>query len=69
MAQPLKVSLPPGIDLWDACSIRVTAIDPTTGATAAGVQVQNVTLQVTGTTVSLEQTQTGQWRLVPGPGA
>jgi hypothetical protein len=46
MAQPLIVSLPPGLDLGGGCQIRVTALDPTTGNVVSGVKVSNVTLQV-----------------------
>jgi len=46
MAQPLSVSLPPGLDLGGGCQIRVTALDPTTGDTVTGVKVSNVTLEV-----------------------
>ena len=69
MAQPLTVALPPTIDLWDGCIIRVTALDPTTGDTVSGVKVSNVTLHIDGTPVDLELVKPGQWRLVPGPGA
>jgi len=46
MAQPLIVSLPPGLDLGGGCQIRVTALDPATGDAVAGVKVSNVTLEV-----------------------
>lgn len=69
MAQPMTIALPPGVDLWDGCIIRVTALDPTTGNTVTGVNVSNVTLHVAGTIVNLVQVRPGQWRLVPGPGA
>lgn len=50
MAQPLTVPLPPNIDLWDSCVIRVTALNPTTGAVVPGVEVSDVNIEV-------EQTQ------------
>lgn len=46
MAQPLIVPLPPNLELWGGCTIRVTALDPTTGATVAGVRVSNIALEV-----------------------
>lgn len=69
MSQPLKVSLPPGVSLWDGCVVRVTAIDPVTGDTVSGVNVQNVTLQVIQTAGSEQDLTVGNWQLVPGPGA
>lgn len=45
MAKPLIVPLPPGLVLWGGCTIRVTAVDPDTGATIAGVRVSNVTIE------------------------
>lgn len=46
MAKPLIVSLPPDLELWGGCIIRVTALDPTTGNEVAGVKVSNVTIEV-----------------------
>lgn len=46
MAQPLTVAMPPSLNLWDGCIIRVTAIDATTGALVAGVTVQDVSIEV-----------------------
>jgi hypothetical protein len=45
MAQPLIVTLPPGLDLWPGCIIRVTAVDPTTGLTVSGVKVANISIE------------------------
>jgi hypothetical protein len=45
VAQPLIVTLPPGLDLWPGCIIRVTAVDPATGATVAGVRVSNISIE------------------------
>jgi hypothetical protein len=45
MSQPLIVPLPPGLVLWGGCTIRVTALDPTTGNEVAGVRVANVTIE------------------------
>jgi len=46
MAQPLTVALPPNLDLWGSCVIRVTALNPTDGSEVTGVQVSNITLEV-----------------------
>lgn len=64
MAQPLIVPLPPGLDLWGGCTIRVTALDPDTGATVAGVRVSNISLDVANTRGDLEF---GPFVLVTGP--
>jgi hypothetical protein len=45
VAQPLIVTLPPGLDLWPGCIIRVTAVDPATGATVTGVKVGNISIE------------------------
>ena len=67
MPEPLTVALPPGFDLDETYQIRVTALDPTTGATVAGVNVGDVTLMVdniVGGDLSF-----GPFFAVPGPGA
>jgi hypothetical protein len=67
MAAPYDISLPPDLNLWDSCTIRVTAIDATTGAVVSGVVVSDVTLecvQLAGGDLSV-----GSFMLVPGPGA
>ena len=46
MPEPLIVALPPGLDLWGGCILRVNAIDPATGNSVAGVNVSNITFQV-----------------------
>jgi hypothetical protein len=45
-AQPLIVSMPPGLDLAGGSVIRVTALDPATGNVVSGVQVYDVTMEV-----------------------
>jgi hypothetical protein len=65
MAQPLVVSLPPGLDLWGGCIIRVTAVDPTTGAGVAGVEVSNISFE--GTSDDPGQLAYGPFALVTGP--
>jgi hypothetical protein len=65
MAQPLIVTLPPGLDLWPGCVIRVTAVDPTTGATVSGVNVSHVSIE--GTTDTPGALEYGPFMLVTGP--
>lgn len=45
-SQPLVIALPPNLVLWDGCIVRVTAVNPTTGAGVAGVGVQQMNLEV-----------------------
>lgn len=69
MSQPLTVALPPDIDLWDSCIVRVTAVSPTSGAVVSGVNVQNVTLHIVQLAGGEAELVVGGWQLVPGPGA
>ncbi len=64
MSQPLIVPLPPGLELWGDCVIRVTALDPTTGSVVSGVQASNVTLEVDHLEGELAS---GPFMLVTGP--
>lgn len=65
MAQPLIVTLPPNLDLWPGCIIRVTAVDPSTGLTVAGVRASNISIEgVSDTEGALEY---GPFMLVTGP--
>jgi hypothetical protein len=65
MAQPLIVTLPPNLDLWGGCIIRVTAVDPSTGNTVAGVRVSNISIE--GTSDDPGQLAYGPFQLVTGP--
>ena len=47
MPQPLIAGLPPDCELPAGYIIRVTALDPTTGATVGGVALSDVSLFVT----------------------
>ena len=68
MAQPFDIALPPDILLSGGYTVRVTAIDPTTGNTVAGVNVSDVTLQVEDLGGSgAAALQTGPFMLVMGP--
>lgn len=62
--------MPPDLDLGPNWTIRLTAVDPTTGASVSGVTVGTATItaqQVGDTNVQLLAVQ--GWSLVPGPGA
>jgi hypothetical protein len=70
VAAPVLAPMPDGLNLGSGYTLRVTALDPTTGNLVAGV---NVGLEViTGT--SSDATgggafTTGPYMLVPGPNA
>jgi hypothetical protein len=67
VAKPLIVPLPPNLHLWGGCTVRVTAVDPDTGAGVAGVQVSNVTLEVDQTAGGPDDLAFGPFMLVHGP--
>lgn len=67
MAFVAQAPLPPGLSLSDGWTLRVTAVDPSTGNTVSGVVVNNVSLQareLTGSDLGLES---GPFKLVTGP--
>ncbi len=70
MAAPLIAPIPPIMDLPDGYVVTWAAIDPSTGADVAGVQVSGVSMFGTklGTDTSGSVT-IGPFMLVPGPGA
>jgi len=70
VAQPLNISMPFGLDVQAGYTLRVTAIDPTTGNLVGGVVVDTtvLTVDLAGDAVASDL-QTGDWFLVPGPGA
>lgn len=55
MAQSLVVGLPPGLVIGGGYKISVTALDPATGATVAGVKISDVTLEVDALNVIAEK--------------
>lgn len=65
MAQPLIVPLPPNLDLWPGCVIRVTAVSPTTGATVAGVKAAKISIE--GISETEGALAYGPFMLVTGP--
>lgn len=69
MAQPIDIDMPQDLDIGPTYTLRVTALNPSTGALVSGVTIGTVVITaslVQGTTDGLE---VGQWFLVPGPGA
>lgn len=65
----IDAGLPEHLDLGAGYTIRITALDPTTGNTITGVNINQSVVtaeQISGTPEELQQ---GQWFLVPGPGS
>lgn len=70
MAKPFSIALPPDHILTGDYKVRLTAIDPATGAVVSGVNVQNVTIQVEDLGDSGGAAlASGPFMFVPGPGA
>lgn len=46
MAQPLIANMPADLDLGGGWILRLTAVDPATGATITGVKVSNLVVTV-----------------------
>jgi hypothetical protein len=70
MAEALIAPMPPDLDLSQGCTIRLDAIDPTTGNSVGNVLVTGGSIWAaslaadTGTVLDF-----GPFMLVPGPGA
>lgn len=63
----INAGLPEGLDVGSGYTLRVTALDPTTGNPVSGVTVSNLIFtadQISGTPEGLE---VGPFMLVPGP--
>ena len=70
MSAPLELPLPAGLDLDESYIVRVTALDPITGAVVSGVNVGTVVLIVDNVAGgSLTSGTFGPFMLVPGPSA
>lgn len=65
---PQNVSLPPFFTLTNGYTVRVTALDPTSGAVVAGVIASNVSIAVDQSgPVPTEEQPKGPVFLIPGP--
>lgn len=53
MAKKIKTALPPDLHLGGAYVIEWDAVDPTTGASVAGVKISDTSLGVAGSESSL----------------
>ena len=70
MPIPAIASLPPGLQLSGAYVVRFTALDPTTGAPIAGVNITGAALQLNNLRGSAPAAlEAGPFMLVPGSGA
>jgi len=66
----LDVPMPAELDLADGWTLRVTALDPDTGAQVSGVQVSNLAIAVDlGAGTNPADLAVGPYLLVPGEGA
>jgi len=70
MARELNAGMPSDLDVGPTYSLRVTAIDATSGALVSGVTIGAVTFTATLVEGDTSGGQIyGDWFLVPGPGA
>ena len=70
MAEAYQTAMPPELDLPAGYTVRLTAINPTTGAVVNNVTVSHLlmlTLPIGGTVPT--DLAFGEWQLVPGAGA
>lgn len=60
--------MPPNLDLGSGYTVRVTALDPTTGATVAGVNITTTVLTADSASMNAGSGGggAGEWMLVPG---
>lgn len=65
----IDAGLPEGLDLTAGYTLRLTALDPTTGAQVTGVNIDQSVITATQITGTPEELETGSWFLVPGPNA
>lgn len=64
MAEKIKTALPLGLELGGAWRIEWDAVDPTTGATVAGVVISDTSLLVAG---DLGDVNNNPPELIPAP--
>lgn len=61
----LTVALPPNLELWDSCVIRISGIDPATGDEVTGIQIQDVAFEIDNQ--GSDALAYGPFMLVTGP--
>jgi len=67
MAAPMKAAMPDNVDIGDSFTLRVAALDPSTGDAVAGVNISNMSIEVDHLTAG--SLDFGPFMLVPGPSA
>ena len=67
MAAPTIAGLPPDLALGGGYTLRVTALDPTTGAVVSGVNVQAVAITAKAPSATPADLAVGPFKLVSGP--
>lgn len=65
----IDAPLPESLDIGTGYTLRVSAIDPGSGAVVSGVNIQTVVLTAGTFIGDTSELATGDWQLVPGPGA
>lgn len=70
MAKPYSAGMPDEVELGGSYTIRITAVDPTTGNVKSAITVSNLVMMVnTGAGTDVTDLGFGPFLLVPGPGA
>lgn len=70
MAKPLTTGYPGDLVLYGGYVLELAALDPTTGAAIANVNVSKLVVEIQlGADTTPEQLADGPYQLVPGPGA
>ena len=69
MPKPVQINLPDGRVFSDGDVIRITALDPNTGNTVAGVVVNNAVLELEVLSGASSGLASGPFKLIPGPNA
>lgn len=70
MSEPLLAPMPQSLDLQPNYTLRVVALDPTTGSAVTGVTIGTVVITADNIAgVEGGGVVYGDWFLVPGPGA
>lgn len=67
MSQQYDVTMPQDLDLVQGWTLRVTAVDPSTGSDVAGVSIGLVA--ITADAIGQGSLESGPFMLVPGPAA
>lgn len=67
MSAPVVAGLPPDLALGGGYTLRVAALDATTGAAVAGVKIGAVAITAKAPTTGAASLQVGPFKLVPGP--